>query len=176
MAPARTAAQWLLPLAALGCDAALCKPDGTDTSSDEAIVNGTCAPEGTLFADSYACERVGGPCAESSGEAMARVTEDPARLADPDLSWSRAQLAACTCSCCHGVGGVADHRWAWNFEPVWTDSADGEALNHLLEPTPDASERPNGVENNGFTLLDTAMPTTDPARMRAFIDRELARR
>ncbi len=160
----------------LGCGTDRCHPNGKDVADeDDAIKNGTCAPEDTAFADTYACSRVEGPCPESSGVASAKVAENPLRLEDPDLAWATAQLAACSCSCCHHIGAIADHRWAWDFTPVWTDSATGGVLETLME-TADSEYRIDGRKNNGFSVSALHLPTTDAARMEGFLTRELGRR
>jgi hypothetical protein len=96
MYPARFALLAVLSLA-WGCGTDRCHPSGNDVEDeDSAIKNGTCAAEGTLFEDSFSCSKVEGPCPGSDGEASAKVAEDPSRLQDPDLEWSRAQLGACS--------------------------------------------------------------------------------
>ncbi len=165
-----------LALASSACGADRCHPSGNAVEDeDNAIKNGTCAVEGTLFTDSFSCAKVEGPCPGETGEASAKVAEDPARLADPDVDWARAQLGACSCSCCHHIGAIADHQWAWDFAPVWTDSAKGSVLGTLLE---EAAEeyRIAAASNNGFGVRELHLPTTDAARMRGFITRELERR
>ena len=97
------------------------------------------------------------------------------RLDDPDLAWVTAQLAACSCSCCHHIGAVADHRWAWDFAPAWTDSATTDVLQTLTEPA-EAEYRIDGSKNNFFTVKELHLPTTDATRMKDFLTREIARR
>ena len=159
-----------------GCGNDRCHPNGNDVEDeDSAIQNGTCALEGTLFEDSFSCSKVGGPCPGSSGQASAKVAEDADRLADPDAAWARDQLGACSCVCCHHSGGIADHEWTWDFEPVWTVSAESKVLRELLEPV-DEEYRMSPAKNNGFSVRELHLPTTDAPRLKAFIERELARR
>ncbi len=163
-------------LVGAGCDADRCHPSGASVDDeDSAIPNGSCAAENTAFEATYQCSKVEGPCPGSSGAASAKVAEDPVRLEDPDLAWATAQLAACSCSCCHHIGAIADHKWAWDFTPVWTDSAKTDVLQTLIEPA-DSEYRIDGAKNNGFTVRELHLPTTDAARMRTFISRELERR
>src|SRR5688572_19689452 len=141
-----------LSIAGCGKDDGPCHPSGADVEDvNQAIKNGTCAAENTAFEDTYECSRVEGPCPGSSGEASAKVAEDPSRLEDPDLAWSVAQLDACTCSCCHDVGGVGDHRWSSNFTPAWTDSAETRVLRILLEPVP-SDIRIAASDSNGLSM------------------------
>jgi hypothetical protein len=158
-----------------GCEDDRCHPSGDTVEDDNAIKNGTCAPENTAFEDSFACSNVEGPCPGSDGDASAKVAEDPARLEDPDLTWAAAELAACSCSCCHHIGAIADHRWAWDFSPVWTDSATTEVLSTLIEPA-EAQYRIDPGTNNGFSVSELHLPTTDATRMRGYISREIGRR
>jgi len=166
----------ILALFSMSCSADRCHPSGDSVDDeDEAIKNGTCAVQGTLFEDSLSCSKVEGPCPGKRGEASAKVADDPDRLADPDLDWAREQLGACSCSCCHHIGAIADHKWAWDFDPVWTVSAESSVLREL-NSTADAEYRIEAASNNGFSVRELHLPTTDPARMQAFIARELERR
>jgi hypothetical protein len=70
---------------------------------------------------------------------------------------------------------VADHKWVWEFAPAWTDSATSSVLRTLIEPA-DPEYRIDAAKNNGFGVRELHLPTTDPARLRAFIARELERR
>jgi hypothetical protein len=165
----------ILLFLACGEGSARCTPDGFDTGPAGEI-NGTCAPEGTLYTDVYSCQGVDGPCPGSDEGASAKVDEDASRLDDADLTWATAQLGSCSCSCCHNNEGVSAYVWSWDFSPVWTDSLDAERLQKLVDgDTPhDNDIRP--ARNNDFTREGTGIPTTDPERMRAFLERELDRR
>ncbi len=170
----------LLLFLTAGCDERQCLSDGVayDEVPQDSIFNGTCVAEGERFDASYSCEKVEGPCTDvERGQASRQVDEpDPARLTDPDLGWAQDQLLSCSCSCCHRDAGVSAHVWSSDFvDAVWTDSASDARLQALLEYPPHPGELA-AEDNNGFTRDDLAMPTTDPARMRAFLERELLRR
>ncbi len=169
----------LAPLLAACPASTPCLPDGSDAVDlpEDAIINGTCAPEGELFTDHYSCDTVAGPCTdEAPGQPSAVVDEDPARLDDPDLAWSTAQLGSCSCSCCHGNAGVAAFEWSWEFAPVWTDSANTERLRDLAAAPPSSYSSIPADDNNGFERETIGVPTNDAARMRGYIEREIARR
>lgn len=160
-------------------DEGTCTPDGpTERPAEELLINGTCVEEGSVFTEVYDCSEVEGPC--TSGEpspAIAKVDEDPARLDDEDLEWTRDQMGACSCSCCHHVEGVSGFWWAWDFEPAWTDSIDSEALAGFINEEPDHfyDDLLTEENNHGFTR-DFGAPTTDHERFGAFVERELDRR
>jgi hypothetical protein len=162
--------------AAAGCSRPGCFPDGSEGASGEPP-NGTCAPEGERFVDNFSCDEVVGPCAKSEATgAFARVEEDAARLEDPDLEWSKQQLEACSCICCHDSVGQGSLFWAYDFGPAWTDSVSTELVERLVEGEFAGFQSIPPAENNGFTRDPLGFPTNDPDRMRAFFERELARR
>ena len=152
-------------------------PHYQDPLGDE-ILNGTCAPEGETFTSVYSCDTVQGPSATEPPGAVSQVTHNPAILEDPDYDWVLGQLSACSCTCCHTGAGIGTYRWSSTFEPAWSDSADSKALDALQKDPPPGSlaHAIPPEENNGFSRYETGHPTTDPARFRAFILRELARR
>jgi hypothetical protein len=164
---------------------------GVDSETDPALlqdaVNGMCAPEGERFTDVYSCEFVVAPLGDASIPASAKLTDpDPGRLADPDREWVDAQLAACSCSCCHATPGASlpvdpsgRGRYVWDatFAPIWTDSATSDALRGVggLNGGPThTSVDPD--DNFGFERHGGSAPTTDYDRLSGFIERELARR
>jgi hypothetical protein len=154
-----------------------CTPDGNAAEDlpKDAAPNGTCAPEGEPFTDHFACAGVAGPC-PTTGESGAKraVAASDEQRADPDLEWSKAQLVSCSCSCCHGEGGLGAHEWTWDFEGSWTDSATTARLRQMAgEP---GSEGIDPTSNNGFSREVIDLPTTDSGRMRAFLERTIERR
>jgi len=153
-------------------------PHHQDPLGDE-ILSGTCAPEGETFTSVYSCATVqGGPSPTEPPGAVSQVTHNPAILDDPDYDWVLGQLSACRCTCCHTGAGLGTYRWSSTFEPAWSDSADSEALDALQKDPPPGSlaHAIPPEENNDFSRYQTGHPTTAPARFRAFILRELARR
>ena len=51
---------------------------------DRVVVNGSCAPAGESFLDSYSCDTVEGPTGDPELPATAKVEHDPGTLEDPD--------------------------------------------------------------------------------------------
>ncbi len=142
-------------------------------------MNGTCAPHGELFLDHFTCDEVEGPSStdRSDEHASTKVSApDPARLDDPDLAWITAELAACSCVCCHNDTGIGAYRWSYEFEPTFIDSVDDEVLLRFTDPPPPHAPKIPPEENNGFARGEFGFPSTDKQRFEAFIDRELARR
>lgn len=87
---------------------------------------------------------------------------DP-RLTDGEYAWLRSELERCTCSCCHtaAYGGPGVFQWDLDFQPMWIDSASGWSLDVLT----------GAVDSE-----DQFLPTDDPERLEALIEREKDRR
>lgn len=97
-----------------------------------------------------------------------------------ELAWVKEQVDACACVCCHsekGAPGGKTSNWFIEAGPIWTDSFDPSGL-ALAAGWVDSSAfgayAPE--DNNGFSRDQTGLPTTDPARMKAFFEGELIRR
>lgn len=182
----------LATLTALAFLAAGCGHTGPEAVGDKdsaagaehMVINGTCAPHGTLFYDEYSCETVEGPAATSSSgdSSSSKVTDpDPDRLDDVDLEWTRAELAACSCICCHSSSGIGGYLWSYEFEPSWVDSMDDERLEHFTDSGPGKgpdldADTSDAATNNGFSRGPIGVPTTDAVRFLEFMDRERERR
>lgn len=106
--------------------------------------------------------------------------EDP-RLQDEafmtELAWAKAQIEATGCTCCHDSrlydGAVG--QWDIAAEPIWitTLSDSGLALFVGLADSSVLGAYP-AADNNGFDRTQTGIPTTDTARMQAFLREEMA--
>lgn len=109
--------------------------------------------------------------------------EDPdPRLDDPDyvadLAWVKAELSSCSCVCCHSTSSPeGPANWyleqPGNFINGMFDTGIAQGAGVIdskvlgdLEPE----------LNNGFTRLPSIFPSTDPARMQAFFQREFEHR
>ena len=161
---------------------------GTDSAdsgaSRHAAVNGTCAPHGERFTDQYDCATVEGPApTDHSGDgASSQVTDpDETRLADEDTDWTQAELAACSCVCCHSDNGIGGYVWSFEFSPFWPDSIADDTLRTFTNSGPGtgpdlSADTSDAADNNGFSRAQIGVPTTDAERFLAFIDRERARR
>lgn len=89
-------------------------------------------------------------------------TADP-RLADPELAWVTSEVKRCACSCCHtkSYGGPGVYFYDLEWTPVWTDSASSWTLGVFA----------------GFTEEERqTLPTSDLARLQAWVDGERDRR
>lgn len=107
---------------------------------------------------------------------------DP-RLDDPtyaaELAWVRSEVEASACVCCHAESAAPDGpsmwyvdapgNWINSFQPYGLAFAGG-----IVDSTAFGAYPPE--QNNGFHRDTTGLPTTDPARMRAFFVAELAHR
>jgi len=107
--------------------------------------------------------------------------EDP-RYEDPDWlaesTWVASQVRASACSCCHSdVAPSGPARWSIDTGPGWVDTMSEEAL-ALFAGRTDSSTLGafDPSHNNGFDRVNSAMPTTDVARMLAFFEGEIAHR
>ncbi len=109
-------------------------------------------------------------------------SDDP-RLNDAEfmseLEWMTEQVAASGCTCCHDsrVGDGTAGQWDIHRGPIWLDtlSDPGLALFAGMADSSSLGAYP-AEENHGFDRMATGVPTTDTARMKAFLARELERR
>lgn len=170
-----------LPLLSACGEQGSCLADGVryEELPEGSIFNGTCVPEGQRFGEQFDCDLVEGPCTDAErGQPSVQVIDpDPERLTDPDLGWASAQVASCSCSCCHNDAGVSAYVWSHDFaNEVWTDSMNTDRLRALAEYPVHTGNILSPDENHGFHRDQTGLPTTDPDRLRAFLEREIARR
>jgi hypothetical protein len=108
-------------------------------------------------------------------------TEDP-RLEDAaymgELGWVTEQVRATGCVCCHSEA-APEGASAWDIDagPLWIDTVADSGLAILagLVDSTTFGAFPSS-ENNGFDRDTTGLPTTDVARMRAFMVSEYERR
>lgn len=106
--------------------------------------------------------------------------DDP-RLADPSFlresDWAKEQIEASGCACCHDGRIVAASQWDISLGPLWIDSLSSAGL-ALFAGFADSSVLGAyaPADNFGFDRAQTGIPTTDTARMRAFVLGELSRR
>jgi hypothetical protein len=140
-----------------------------------------CTEEGKYFPDYADCAIVrrqrpywpAPPARESRGD-------DP-RLGDSaflkESAWAVEQLEAGGCSCCHDGRVIAASQWDISRGPLWIDSLSDTGL-ALFTGFADSSVLGAypAAENHGFDRSNVGVPTTDPARMKAFTLAELERR
>lgn len=142
-----------------------------------------CTEPGRYFPDYASCDvvRTQRPFWEVPPANIPR--EDDPRLNDQafmrELEWATEQIAACGCTCCHD-SRVLDGKvgqWDINRGPIWLDtlSDPGLALFVGLADSSALGAYP-AKDNFGFDRDLTGVPTTDTARMQAFLRAELERR
>jgi hypothetical protein len=107
---------------------------------------------------------------------------DP-HLTDPqylgELDWVKEQVEACGCVCCHSekVAPKGSSNWYIEAGPIWTDTFYPTGLAMAagwIDSTSFGAYPPE--MNNGFSRDKSGIPSTDPDRMIAFFEGELARR
>ncbi|MDP2311310.1 MAG: hypothetical protein Q8P41_00280 [Pseudomonadota bacterium] len=151
------------------------------------VVSGA-TEDGRSFTDYAECDTVIRQRGFSAAEADARSLEDDPRMDDPtyvaEVDWVRTQIRAGACECCHasakGVGAaVFDADFEGNLLTQFHDN--GLAMGAGWIPTIGFGTYPP-EENNGFWRSSpenpnlSVIPTTDPDRMIAIFEAELANR
>lgn len=139
--------------------------------------------EGRHFDDYASCDRVYTQRPYYPAPSNGVDTKDDDRLNNPayvaELQWVTEQVEATACVCCHKASITPDGPAMWDIEAPgnWVNTfsdyglafAGGVLDSSLLGAYP-------ASENNGFDRATTGIPTTDPARMRAFFQAELDHR
>ncbi len=165
----------------------VCVEDPRDGETGETCAWGAisaCAEPGLRFDEVASCEVVltQRPYAPKPPTTAVPSANDPRRddatyLAE--LAWVTEQVEACACICCHSTeaapSGPSD--WYLEFDDLWIDSLDDDGLAMLagwIDSTAFGAFPP--ADNNGFSRDETGLPTTDVARMKAFLEGELTRR
>lgn len=110
---------------------------------------------------------------------------DPAdpRLKDPEfikeLAWSREQVAASACVCCHTtkLAPNGPSNWRIDDEGIWLDGVkdSGMAMFLGVADSTQLGAYP-AKDNNGFDRTTLGLPTTDIPRMKKFLLAEWTRR
>jgi len=146
------------------------------------IISGSTEP-GRRYADYADCDVVRTQRPYYAMPTEVTSTPDDPRLEDAEyleeLGWLRAEAEASACACCHSSSRTPSGAAVWDTEagPLWIDTVSDEALAMLGGLTDSAAFGflPT-AQNNGFDRSETGLPTTDTARLRAFVARELERR
>lgn len=156
--------------------------EGGETCAWGAI--SACAEEGLRFDDVASCDPVitqrpyvPYPVADTTAPDDSRLS-DTAYMAE--LGWVTEQVEACACICCHSTQSAPDGEtsgWYLEADGVWVDGLSDDGLAMLagwVDSTAFGAFPPE--DNNGFDRETTGLPTTDIARMQAYLEGELARR
>ena len=154
-------------------------PDGTVCTNN--LISG-CTEEGRDFRDYGSCDVIYTNRPYYPVEPYAHGAEDDPRLSDDEflaeVGWVTEQLQACACVCCHsGEAPEGPAIWGIDSEVLWPDQMSDTAVG-MFAGYIDSSALGAYPEddNNGFNRTETAMPSTDPARMVAFWEAEMERR
>lgn len=142
-----------------------------------------CTEPGRRFEDYASCDVVRTQRPQYPVAPRTTSSPDDPRLQDPafmaELAWVTKEVEASACVCCHTTraskGGASD----WNIEagPIWTDTVSDLGLAILAgyaDSTAFGAFPPD--QNHGFSRDQTGLPTTDVARMKAFLGAEWTRR
>ncbi|MEM6931740.1 MAG: proteinase inhibitor [Myxococcota bacterium] len=155
-------------------------PDG-QVCTWEAISGST--EEGRRYQDYASCDPV---FTQRPAFAVDRATNTPPddpRLTDPEwqaeFAWVNAQVEANACACCHTaeLSRFGPALWWLEQEGLWVDALSPGGLGMMagwVDST--AFGTFDAVDNNGFDRSVAGLPTTNPERMVAFFEGELARR
>lgn len=155
--------------------------DGGQVCTWEAISGAT--EEGRRYLDYASCEAVLTQRPYWPAAVTAETSPDDPRLSDAawttEYAWVTAQVEATACVCCHTAAAAPSGPSGWYLEaaPIWVDTLDDDGL-AVMAGWVDSSVFGAfpATDNNGFHRDTTGVPTTDPARMQAFLAGELARR
>lgn len=141
---------------------------------------GACTEPGRKFADYSSCEPVWNqrpyyPVPPPPPPAMADNRMQDAAYAK-EVAWVKEQVEACGCVCCHADSKTPQGAAVWDVEAAnnWINTFTPEGLAMMggfLNSDPLGAYP--AEQNNGFSRDETGMPTTDPARMKAFFEKEL---
>ncbi|MFO7563895.1 MAG: hypothetical protein R6X02_14710 [Enhygromyxa sp.] len=138
--------------------------------------------EGRRFEDYASCEVIYTQRPYYGAPANPAPAEPDPRLGDPlyvaELDWVRTQIEASACVCCHSVESPSGPaNWYVEAPNNWMNSFydSGLALGAgWVNSVSFGAYEP--ADNNGFDRINSGFPTTDPARMIAFFQAELAYR
>ncbi len=139
--------------------------------------------EGKSFAEYASCDVVRTQRPYYPKAPAGTSTPNDPRLNDAafmgELAWAKSQIEATGCVCCHDSrhAPMGASQWDIGAGPIWLDSMSDTGLALFVG---DADSSVLGAYepsvNNGFDRTATGIPTTDTARMKAFLRAELARR
>jgi len=157
-----------------GPDGQVCTWDSISASTEE----------GRHFADYVSCEPVYVQRPYWAAVVEANTPDDDPRYDDADWQtendWVTGQVEASACVCCHTTEFAPDagaSGWFLEADGLWIDTLDDDGLAMMagwIDSTAFGAFPPE--INNGFAREITGMPSSDPTRMKAFLEGELSRR
>jgi hypothetical protein len=142
-----------------------------------------CTEPGKYFPDYASCDVVRTQRPFWPEPPAREPSSDDPRLLDrafmDELGWVTEQVEASGCTCCHDArqnDGLTG-QWDIRHGPIWLDTLSDSGLS-LFAGLADSSSLGAypAADNAGFDRSRTGLPTTDTARMQAFLQRELERR
>ncbi|MGC6417031.1 MAG: proteinase inhibitor [Bradymonadia bacterium] len=160
------------------------EPEGQSENGEVCTWNliSGCTEEGRQFFEYGSCETVwtNRPYYPVPGRAVAG--DDDPRRADStyleESAWVKSQVEACACICCHTERSpMGPAKWSTDAGPLWVDTMSDTAIS-LFAGYVDSSALGafDPADNNGFDRINSALPSTDVARMLAFFQGEFERR
>ena len=142
-----------------------------------------CTEPGKYFPDYAGCDVVRTQRPFWEKPPYAETAPNDPRLDDPvfmgELAWAAEQIEACGCVCCHDSRAFGGKFGQWDIArgPIWIDALSDSGLALFAGLADSSALGAYPVEqNHGFDRIHTGIPTTDTARMQAFVKQELARR
>lgn len=160
------------------------EPPGQSAGGDVCTWNliSGCTEDGRRYDDYGSCQtvRTNRPYYAVPGRTVG--SDDDPRLRDESFvaesNWVRQQVEACACVCCH-TDRAPDGPSMWSVDdgPLFIDAMSDTAI-AMFAGYVDSSTFGafDPAANNGFDRLNSALPTTDPARTLAFFEAEFDRR
>ncbi len=156
-------------------------PDG-QVCTWEAISAST--EPGRHYADYASCEPVLTQRPYWANDVTADTPDDDPRYDDTawqeEMEWVTSEVQASACICCHTVENAPNGEpsgWYLEADGLWIDTLDDDALAMMagwIDST--AFGRFEPEHNNGFAREITGMPSSEPLRMKTFLEGELDRR
>lgn len=146
-----------------------CAPEADDSAEPATIAipgHNECLDEGESYSPETCLALVEDDARQptiSEDKAGFEPVEDDPRLQDPELAWVTSEVKRCACACCHtrSYGGPGVYFYDLEWTPVWTDSASSWTLGVFA----------------GFTDEERqTLPTSDLARLQAWVEAERSRR
>lgn len=147
------------------------------------VLVSACTEPGRRYDDYASCDVVISQRGYTPNDIPPVDKPDDPRLQDAgymaDLAWVKSEVEACACVCCHSSRVKPEGASAWDIEAgdLWIDTvADtGLAMMAGLADSKSFGAFPP-EDNNGFDRDTVGTPTTDVARMQAFLVREFTSR
>lgn len=142
-----------------------------------------CTEPGRYYPDYASCDVVRTQRPFWEAPPASEPKQDDPRLDDSafmgELAWAKEQIEACACTCCHD-SRVKDGKvgqWDINRGPIWLDTLSDSGLALFVGAADSSALGAYPAQDNyGFDRELTGIPTTDTARMQAFLKAELERR